>query len=160
MEPEAATNPDSIQRLLASGANPLLDPTTSSNPSAGSQGSEYLSGLSEHDAFAAIIDAYRLRVEDKYVFRQNSSGLYAGEDPMPEFKRFLNLAEKGKNVLPVRWDKKKRRACERQANDKKEWSCVYFAAEERDIIEHYKNDSMPVKLRMLAERVYGSNIVG
>lgn len=120
----------------------------------------YLSRLPETKAFAAIIDSYRLRVEDEYKFRGDASGLYAEEDPLPEFREFLDQAEQCGDVLPSWWDRAKRRACERQAMRSSEWSCLTSAVEKSDIMEHYGDRLMPMRLRMLAERVTGSHVGG
>jgi mitochondrial splicing suppressor protein 51 len=118
----------------------------------------YLSRLPEHKAFAAIADSYRLRVEDEYKFRGDAGGLYAGENPLPLFQEFLDQAEQCGDVLPSWWDGAKRRACERQAMRSSEWSCLKSAVEKSDIIKHYGDRLMPMRLRMLAERVTGSHV--
>ncbi|MCJ1393321.1 hypothetical protein MMC18_006193 [Xylographa bjoerkii] len=118
----------------------------------------YLDGLPEKDAFAQIIDSYRLRMEDEYKFRGDAGGLYAGENPLPDFRRYLNRAEKKGVVLPKWWSGEKRKASEKTAVDRAKWSDLHSAVEKVDIIEHYRDSMMPMKLRMLAEKVEGSNV--
>ena len=113
---------------------------------------------SEADAMDQLIDAYRLRVEDDYAFAGYNHGLYAREDPFPDFRSFLDLAEGKTGVLPKWWNREKRRICERRALDRDGWSCIAFAVEKPDIQEHYDDSMMPMKLRMLAEMVYGRPI--
>lgn len=72
-------------------------------------GGSNLDKLPEKDCFAQLIDSYRLRVEDDYVFTGELSGLYSGEDPRVGFTRFLNMAEKKTGLLPTWWCKEKRR---------------------------------------------------
>lgn len=47
-----------------------------------------------------------------------------------------------------------------QITDQNTWSTLLRPAGKDDILEHYQDQSMPMKLRMLAERVYGSDVVG
>ncbi|MCJ1423411.1 hypothetical protein MMC29_001294 [Sticta canariensis] len=51
-----------------------------------------------------------LRVEDEYCWEGDVGGLYAGDDPMPEFLRFLSQAEQ-RGVLPRWWDVKAVEQC-------------------------------------------------
>jgi len=39
-------------------------------------------------------------MEDEYAFGANNIGIYAEEDPCPEFKQFLDLAETRAGILP------------------------------------------------------------
>lgn len=129
----------------------------------------YLDSLSEEAAMEQLIDAYRLRVEDDYKFRGDAHGLYSMEDPLDDFEEFLDLAEaqmskegkdgqKRSGILPKWWCEEKRNACERKAM-RGGWSSISCAVEKSDIQEHYKDDTMPMKLRMLAETVYGFNVM-
>ena len=119
----------------------------------------YFDSLPEKDAFAQIIDSYRLRIEDEYKFRGDAGGLYAGEAPLPDFRQYLNRAKKKGGVLPKWWSREKRRACGRRAVDRAQWSDLNSAVEKADIMEHYGENIMPIKLRMLAEKVAGSNVM-
>lgn len=80
-------------------------------------------------------------------------------DPLLDFRRFLNKAEKRKGVLPAWWSKEKREACERAANGGDSWADINFAVEMSDIIEHYKSPLMPMKLRMLGETILGTGFM-
>ncbi|KAM6501526.1 hypothetical protein JOM56_001503 [Amanita muscaria] len=113
----------------------------------------------EEEAIDQLIDAYRMRVEDDYAFRHENRGLYARENPFPDFRSFLDLAESRQGVMPKWWNKEKRRICERRAVDEDGWSCIAFAVEKHDIQEHYNDHMMPMKLRMLAEKVYGFGVM-
>lgn len=54
---------------------------------------------SEKRTYIRFVDSFRLRTEDEYTFRGDLSGLYAQEDPMPCFKRYLKKA-KAKGLMP------------------------------------------------------------
>ncbi|KAL8885474.1 MAG: hypothetical protein Q9192_006638 [Flavoplaca navasiana] len=118
--------------------------------------------LTEKECYIELIDSYRLRVEDDYNFAGDASGLYAGDDPREDFRRFLNLAEKRKGLLPKWWTKETRRACEMMGADKAEgnWASLFTPVEKRDIMEHYHDNLKPMKLRLLAEEVYGQRVQG
>lgn len=119
---------------------------------------DYLHKLSENDALIRLIDCYRMRVEDDYKFAGDARGIRNEENPLPDFRHFLDLAQKRKGLLPKWWNAEKRAECERLAGDDTQWAHIGFAVEKGDIIEHYGDPMMPARLRMLAERVYGKKI--
>lgn len=119
---------------------------------------EYLHSFSEDDMYNQLIDCYRMRVEDDYVFSADNRGLYNQEDPLPDFRRFINLAEKRPGILPAWWSVDKRRACMRKAVLDSSWSDINCAVEKHDIVEHYKDNMMPMKLRLLAEKIYRKKV--
>ncbi|KAL1965111.1 hypothetical protein VTN77DRAFT_6024 [Rasamsonia byssochlamydoides] len=143
----------------------------------------YLDSLpSEEEAMDLLIDAYRLRVEDDFMYRGHRHGRYAQTDAknkqdeedslgpaVQDFRKFLDLAEaqigkeqpedtKKSSILPRWWSPEKRAICERRAMGDG-WSALRYAVEKEDIQEHYKDSMMPMKLRMLAEKVYGFNVM-
>lgn len=117
----------------------------------------YLGRLTEAKAFAAIIDSYRLRKDDEHKFNGDASGLYNEEDPIPDFQDFLTQAEACGDVLPPWWSLQKRLACERLALSD-QWCNINSAVGKSDIMEHYGDPLMPMRLRMLAERATGSHL--
>jgi splicing suppressor protein 51 len=121
-----------------------------------------LDRLTKKDCYAQIIDSYRMRVEDDYKFAHYNHGLYAEEDPLPEFAHFLDLAEKRKGLLPTWWNNETRAACEAMGadNSKANWADLHCAIEKSDVMDHYKDPTMPMKLRLLAEKVYGHRVQG
>ncbi len=121
---------------------------------------DYLLHFSEKDAFRQLIDCYRLRVEDDYSFSGDTRGLCNGDDPLSDFQDFLDLAETRKGLLPSWWSDAKRRECEKRAVGTTEWSDLNAAVEKQDVIEHYGDPTMPMKLRLLAEKIYGEKIQG
>lgn len=88
------------------------------------------------------------------MYAGNPRGRYAGEDPLPVFREFLDLAEKQKGLLPSWWNEDKRRECERVATGGDGWANINFVVEKSDIMEHYHN-TMPMTLRVLGEKIYG-----
>ncbi|KAL9628591.1 MAG: hypothetical protein Q9164_007211 [Protoblastenia rupestris] len=121
---------------------------------------DYLHQFTEKDAFCQLIDCYRMRVEDDYVHAHENRGIYANEDPVPDFKHFLNEAERRNGLLPAWWTPKKRTECERLAIDETQWCDIKCAVEKKDIMEHYNDNQAPMKLRLLAEKIYGYRING
>lgn len=94
-------------------------------------------------------------MEDEYTYGANNIGIYAEENPVPVFKRFLDLAESRTGLLPPWWNAQKRQECERMAVDSNGWSDINCAVEKSDIQEHYNNSTMPMMLRVLGEKIYG-----
>lgn len=119
---------------------------------------DFLHKLPEKDTFIRLIDCYRMRVEDDYKFAGDARGLYAEDDPLEDFQEFLDLAVKRKGLLPKWWNERKRAACERLAVDATQWAFLGSAVEKSDVIEHYGDSLMPMKLRILAEKIYGKKI--
>jgi splicing suppressor protein 51 len=97
-------------------------------------------------------------MEDEYTFKGDNYGIYGGESPVPPFKKFMGLAEKREKLLPSWWNKKKRQECERLAENH-EWANIHSAVEKSDIIEHYGDGMMPMKLRVLGEKIYGKGFM-
>jgi len=94
-------------------------------------------------------------MEDEYTFGGNNFGIYGGDSPVPVFRKFLNLAEKRQRLLPSWWSKGKRKECERLAMGGDGWADINCAVEKSDIQEHYGDGMMPMKLRILGEKIYG-----
>ena len=118
-----------------------------------------LNSLSEEDAFTRIIDSYRLRMEDEVNFRGDVKGVYDGEDPLEDFQDYLKQAEERGGCLPTWWSAEKSRACQAQGMKRTGWSQLRHRVEKSDIQEHYRDPMMPMKLRVLAERITGSNVM-
>ncbi|KAK8248261.1 hypothetical protein HDK77DRAFT_223849 [Phyllosticta capitalensis] len=107
--------------------------------------------------YQEFIDAYRLRVEDEYVFAGIATGVHnARQHPLKGFIRFLDHAEE-RHVVPRWWSAETRKACERQA-----WfgEGVQHPLDKISVIEKYQDPLKPMELRILAERVYGWPIPG
>jgi splicing suppressor protein 51 len=120
---------------------------------------DYLHKLSEKDVLIQLIDCFRMRMEDEYTFGANNFGIYGGESPVPVFKKFLDLAEKRDRLLPSWWNKEKRQECERLAKGGDSWADISCAVEKSDIQVHYGDGMMPMKLRILGEKIYGKGFM-
>lgn len=118
----------------------------------------YLHSFSEAYAYQQLIDCYRMRLEDDSNFANDERGIYAGEDPKVDFRRFLDLAESRRGLLPKWWTLEKRSACEDKAQDTTQWADIGRRVSKGGIIEHYGEGDMPMKLRLLAEKVYGNKV--
>ena len=113
--------------------------------------------LSEKDCFTQLIDSYRLRIEDDYNFHGDTCGLYGGHSPRKDFTRFLVKAEKRKGLLPRWWSESKKEDCINFGMTS-DWPCLKAAVEKSDIVEHYGDRTMPMKLRIVAEKVTGQPV--
>jgi mitochondrial splicing suppressor protein 51 len=118
-----------------------------------------LQGLPEKDAFIELIDCFRMRMEDEYIFGGNNFGIYGDDDPLPVFRKFLDLAEKRQGLLPTWWNKQKRRECERLATGGDPWADISCCVEKSDIQEHYGDGTKPMMLRILGEKIYGKGFM-
>jgi splicing suppressor protein 51 len=124
----------------------------------GLQGNDHLHKLSEKDAMTQLIDCFRMRMEDEYTFGQNNFGIYGGTSPIPHFKEFLDLAETRGGLLPEWWSKEKRGEVEQMAQGDS-WADINCCIEKSDIQDHYKDNMMPAKLRILGEKIYGKGFM-
>lgn len=121
------------------------------------RGAAYLNSLPEKEAFRQIVDSYRLRVEDVYVFDGDACALYAEQNPVADFEDYLYVAEKKGGILPRWWSREKRGECV-QMGCRSETCNLYHAVEKSDIVEAYGDRLMPMKLRMIAQMVTGVRV--
>lgn len=117
----------------------------------------WLSSLPDFICIEAVVDAYRLRIEDEFlVARKIEVGtLYAGDFPLQHFNRFLLLAvERG--GLPNYWTPVKTANCIKIALDEKSDACILHAVGYEDLLEKWDDNLVFVNaLRMIADRAYG-----
>ncbi|KAK4697270.1 hypothetical protein P7C70_g8239, partial [Phenoliferia sp. Uapishka_3] len=118
-----------------------------------------LANLSKPETYRRLIDSYRFRKEDEYTQSGDASGLYGGEDPLPDFLDFMRQAVRRK-VVPDWWTKADMKAISTFADGEDEWANINHAVEKSDIQEHYDNPMMPMSLRILAEKALGSSARG
>lgn len=95
----------------------------------------------------------------------NDTDTNSASSPSSSSSSSLSTSTKNRqSILPRWWNAEKRAYCEQralnQASDQDIWSNLLRPAGKDDILEHYQDQSMPMKLRMLAERVYGSDVMG
>lgn len=126
----------------------------------GRTGDPVLRSLTETEVFGLLVDTYRLRVEDTYLIMGEVSGLYAGEDPLPEFVKFLGNAEGAEagKLLPSWWTPKKRGFCVRFGMREDHWWCLNSAVEQSDIVQYYGDPTICIKLRLLAKKIHGKPV--
>lgn len=95
----------------------------------------------------------------------NDTDTNSASSPTPSSSSSLSTTTRNKqSILPRWWNAEKRAYCEQRAlnqtADQNTWSNLLRPAGKDDILERYQDQSMPMKLRMLAERVYGSDVMG
>jgi splicing suppressor protein 51 len=120
---------------------------------------KFLHNRPEDDVYKLLIDCYRFRVEDdyKYAGEVEEDCVYGGAPNSYEpFKRFLRKAEGRDGLLPSWWSSAKAKACLEYGKNKGNWSDLCCAIEKHDVTEHYGDNLMPMKLRMLGEQILGT----
>jgi mitochondrial splicing suppressor protein 51 len=119
----------------------------------------WLHDRSEEDVYRLLIDAYRMRIEDLYVFEAefDEGSIYDGEESsIRGFTRFLDKVEQaGKGILPSWWNSNKKAECLAMGMGAKHWQDLRHAVEKSDIQDHYGESKFPMQLRMFAESIYG-----
>ncbi|KAJ5246177.1 MYND domain protein [Penicillium chermesinum] len=119
----------------------------------------WLHGRTERDVYKLLIDTYRLRLDDDYTFSGilQTGSIYSGatDGGVGGFSRFLARVEQKPGLLPEWWSKAKAAECLALGKSSKDWG-LQFAVEKHDIVDLYKNPTMPMQLRMFGEQVYGT----
>lgn len=118
---------------------------------------EWLRKLPKDEVYNAIIDVYRLRLDDEYRFQGKKRGLYAGgrdNKPIDDFRNFLRRAD-SVNLFPQWWNPEKQDVCERRAEGCS-WNQLMLYINDDEIKAHYQDDTMVLKLRYLGSFVYGA----
>lgn len=120
----------------------------------------WFKGLPRLDAYNILIDTYRQRLDDEYQFEGTKRGLYAGgrqNKPIDDFRRFLDLAGKAK-ILPHWWNQDRQKECERRAEGTSWNQLMVKITCDDQMVDHYKDQEMPFKVRFVAERIYGREV--
>ena len=109
---------------------------------------------SESETFTRLIDCFRLRCDDDYMFDSDCRGIYREEDPGPIFLDFLVRAKNVK-MLPDWWNADKENECmSRALKGTDGWADINRQIGVGHIVEHYGEVIMVTTLRMAAERIY------
>jgi splicing suppressor protein 51 len=117
----------------------------------------FLHNRSHEQTFQLLIDMMRMRQADEFKFDGKAMiGTIYNQEPSSEkaFGELIRKAEAVTGLLPPWWDVKSLGQC-------LEYSCkasgfsLRHAQEKHDIQKTWGDDRMPMKLRMVAERVYG-----
>lgn len=127
---------------------------------------DFLHEFSEKDVYDMLDDAFFLRIADRYCFTKDKMVMGGN---LNNFRDFLDLAEYRDGLLPAWWSESKRRKCEKTAGETERMAPGLEDYDTKDfVLDHaimcaYKVDDspdyeMPMKLRLLAEMVYGTKI--
>lgn len=117
---------------------------------------EWLRRLPKDEVYNAIIDTYRLRLDDEYRWQGKRRGLYAGgrdNKPIDDFRNFLRQAD-SVNLFPQWWNPERQDVCERRAEGCS-WNQLMLYVNDDEIKTHYQDGTMVSKLRYLGIFVYG-----
>ncbi|KAF9931057.1 hypothetical protein FBU30_010886 [Linnemannia zychae] len=164
------------KKVCASNANAATDPasTTAGNnavhkfldvviekPFHKLNNKTWLHERSEMDVQKLLVDTYRLRMEDNYVFDGDADvdSIYGGGDGAQGFKRFLELAERQNGLLPPGWNAEKKVAALQFGQAPPDY-LLSTAVNKGSIIDRYGNTIMPMQMRMFGEQVYGTGVGG
>lgn len=135
---------------------------------------ELLHDVPERVCYTHLIDIYRLRVDEEFKFG-NKRGIYNGDlserstlDPLPDFKRFLDKAERCPGLLPSWWSREKREECE-IFGDKSVWrgwdgeniewrgySDLRVPVDHEAITKQYGDWMRPMLLQQIGEKIEGT----
>jgi splicing suppressor protein 51 len=99
----------------------------------------------------------RMRQEDEYNLDGDTMiGTIYNMEPNSEkaFREFIRKAKAVSGLLPPWWDDKSLKECISYSRKSTDFS-LRSAQEKHDIQETWGDRNMPMKLRMVAERVYG-----
>jgi splicing suppressor protein 51 len=112
----------------------------------------------EEATFKLLIDTLRMRQEDEYALEgEHMSGTIYNQEPNSEkaFRTFIRKSKAVTGLLPPWWDDKSLEKCLSYSRNSADFSLKH-AQEKHDIQETWADKMMPMKLRMIAERVYGN----
>ena len=114
----------------------------------------WLSTFPEQEAFKRIIDSYRLRIVDEY----NLNGKQIDqEDPVADFREYLDTAERKGEILPAWWTTEKKEACISLGQQDGEHN-LGGAVTKASINDDYGEATMAMKLRMVAQMITGVQV--
>ena len=122
----------------------------------------FLHECSEKDVYDMLDDCFFLRIADCFCFTKDRKRKGGN---MNKFRDFLDLAEERVGLLPPWWCEAKRSECERMAEETERMAPGSEDYETRDfLVDHaliwaYRDYNIPMKLRLLAEKVYGTKAV-
>lgn len=119
---------------------------------------DFLHRYPEKVVYEILDDVYDLRVVDclKLTSATCESRLEGGS--WRGFLRFLDLAEKRSGLLPGWWSLEKRRECERVAAEAAEMGADAPKVNGHWVMMRYRDFLMPMRFRLLAEKVYGTRV--
>jgi splicing suppressor protein 51 len=115
----------------------------------------------EKEVFKWLIDSYRMRCQDESAFSLSmpKNSLYDGGHPAVGFREFLDKVKAHGRVLPSWWSNVKADACVAKGSEKTGWARLDKSVLKAGIQEHYGDNMAPMKLRLLAEEIIGTNVM-
>lgn len=119
----------------------------------------FLHDRSEEETFKILIDVIRMHQEDVYNLEgETMVGTIYNSEPTSEkaFGDFLRRAKRISGFLPPWFNDEKAEECVRYGLRSDHGFTLDCAREKSDIQEVWGDDRMPMKLRMLGEKVYGN----
>ncbi|KXT07876.1 hypothetical protein AC579_5155 [Pseudocercospora musae] len=114
----------------------------------------FLHNRPEKEVYKLLVDIVRMRQEDTYTFEGDtmSGTIYNGQSSSePAFRHMIHRAKNKAGFLPPWWNDSKLEECIRLNRQ-----ALRCAQEKSDIQESWSDNLMPMKLRMLGEKIYGS----
>ncbi|KAF2703283.1 hypothetical protein K504DRAFT_463662 [Pleomassaria siparia CBS 279.74] len=122
----------------------------------------YLHHRPEIDTFKLLIDSFRIRQADDFVYENKTTppSIYTGALSSTEpFRHYLDRATACKSLLPPWWTPEKMEECV-IFGESGAWSDIRKKVTKHEIIQHYGCEKMPLQLRLLAEAIYGVGTMG
>ena len=123
------------------------------------QAKTWLHGRSEQDVYKLLVDTYRLRLDEECAYPGLCHSIRipsnTEKEMVEEFRRFLELAELRTGLLPTWWSDEKAIACVAFGTAQGE-QFLDEAVMAKDIMDKYRNQQLPLQLRILGEQVYGT----
>lgn len=119
---------------------------------------KFLHDHSEEKTFQLLIDMLRLRQEDEYNLEgETMTGSIYNQEPNsePAFRTLIRKAKAVPGLLPPWWDSQSLEKCLTYSRKTEQFSLA-CAQEKHDIQETWGDNNMPMKLRMVAEKIYGN----
>lgn len=114
----------------------------------------FLHNRPEKETFRMLVDLVRLRQEDTYNLEGDTmtGTIYDGfSSSEPALRDMLQRAKRVQGLLPPWWSDLKEEECIRENRQN-----LKRAQEKSDIQDHWKDPTMPMKLRLTGENIYGS----
>lgn len=118
----------------------------------------FLHSETEGNVFYYLVSCHRMRMADSFVNRplENLDRSFKDATDVDEVEEFLLFAEKRVGILPAWWSEKKRRECLSTVGTEDYEFPNDYDQVEQNIVRCSKNYLMPMKLRLLGERIYGT----
>ncbi|KAF1363370.1 hypothetical protein EJ07DRAFT_163236 [Lizonia empirigonia] len=123
---------------------------------------KYLYDRLQTDVYKLLIDSFRMRQADDFNFENKAvpCSIYTGASSSAEpFRQYLNKATACPTLLPPWWTAKKGEECA-IFGESGAWSDLRKTVTKQEVVQHYRDEKMPMQLRMLAEVVYGTGTMG